>query len=222
MQTIRDRATESLPGALLTLLGIIQALALELLWSNAREAPHLRSLDLAGIAGWLQVAGVFLGVVVVWLLYMGLVMRLRWLPSTRDSVLPFVIGLGEFLLATWLEPALLHRWLYVMAAVYLLSAWTGNRSFLAARQSPENREFFEGLEDPFGSGWSVPLVVASLLVALGAAVQGLGPGGWLGLAATATTVGALVFQIVLLDRWWTATMRPDRVESLRSPSSGGP
>ena len=41
MQEIRDRARANLPTVLLTLLSIVQALALEFLWSYIKETPGL-------------------------------------------------------------------------------------------------------------------------------------------------------------------------------------
>jgi hypothetical protein len=42
---IRDRAKEQLPSVLLTLMSIIQALALEFLWEYVREAPRAFTWD---------------------------------------------------------------------------------------------------------------------------------------------------------------------------------
>ncbi len=45
MSDIRDRAKEQLPSVLLTLMSIIQALALEFLWEYVREAPRAFTWD---------------------------------------------------------------------------------------------------------------------------------------------------------------------------------
>ena len=41
MDIIRNRATDQFPMVLLTLLSIVQALALELLWDHLRNRPDL-------------------------------------------------------------------------------------------------------------------------------------------------------------------------------------
>ncbi len=41
MDNIRNRARENFPSVLLTLLSIIQAIALESLWDHARDRPEL-------------------------------------------------------------------------------------------------------------------------------------------------------------------------------------
>ena len=42
METIRTRATDLLPSVLLTVLSMIQALALELLWTRIRETTSFK------------------------------------------------------------------------------------------------------------------------------------------------------------------------------------
>jgi hypothetical protein len=90
---MRERATELLPSVLLTLLSMIQALALELLWTRVRETPVLWGADWQALLDWGQVVVTVLGMTVVWLLYVSLVLRFTWLPSIRDSLLPFGIGI---------------------------------------------------------------------------------------------------------------------------------
>ena len=47
MKSIRDRAKEQFPSVLLTLLSIVQALALEFLWDHSRHRPELYELSWA-------------------------------------------------------------------------------------------------------------------------------------------------------------------------------
>lgn len=213
METIRTRATDSLPSVLLTLLGMIQAIALEVLWSRAMTAEHLkvavRGWSQVAVTGWLQVASVFLGIVVIWLLYVSLVMRFRWLPSTRDSILPFVIGVGEFLLAERLEPEHLHWWLYAMAALFAVAAYTSWTSFQAARRHPDNREIFQTFVESRWESVGRPLLSVAVIALLGAAVQATGPGSLVGLAAVAITLGALAVQLQRLHAWWVLTVHAE-------------
>ncbi len=59
------RTRELLPGVLLTLLSVVQALVLETLWSTAQESPVLFAGGPPAWIGWLQVAGVFQGIVII-------------------------------------------------------------------------------------------------------------------------------------------------------------
>lgn len=108
MHALHVRSKDLLPSILLTLTSIIQALALEVLWSNVTSKAHLWDFTHAAVISWLQVMVVFQSIVLVWLFYAHLVLRFRWVPEIRDSVVPFLFGLGEFTLAEMLSPEHLH------------------------------------------------------------------------------------------------------------------
>ena len=67
------RPRELLPGVLLTLLSVVQALVLETLWSTVQESSVLFAGGLPAWIGWLQVAAVFQGIVIIWLFYISIV-----------------------------------------------------------------------------------------------------------------------------------------------------
>ncbi len=52
MSSMRDRARAQFPMILLTLISIIQALALELLWSQVTDSAFLYELNTAALLGW--------------------------------------------------------------------------------------------------------------------------------------------------------------------------
>ena len=104
MQTIRERAKEHFPSVLLTLLSIIQALALELLWNRLRGNDYFWDGGISAVVGWTQAAVLLLGIFQVWLFYTSIVMRFRWVPTTRDAVIPFVMGALELLLSRNPDP----------------------------------------------------------------------------------------------------------------------
>ena len=92
------RARDLLPSIIITVLSMIQALALELYWSRLQELDHLTSLSWLGMLTWVQLFVTLMGIVQIWLMYVSLVLRFVWLPSIWDTVIPFGIGLLEFLL----------------------------------------------------------------------------------------------------------------------------
>jgi hypothetical protein len=100
---------------LLTLLSIVQALALELLWSHVRESVYLFDMSWTALLTWIQVGTTFLGIVVIWIAYASIAMRFRWVPSTSDSVYPFVVGLLEFILIETLAPEYMGWWFICLA-----------------------------------------------------------------------------------------------------------
>jgi len=79
----------------LTLLSIIQALALELLWSHIKATPELLLLNWAAFLSWLQIAVTLMGFILIWLLCSSVTMRFTWTPSpsSGDSVIPFGVRL---------------------------------------------------------------------------------------------------------------------------------
>ena len=63
----RSNRSESVPavGVLLTLLSIVQALALELIWSHLHEVDYLFEVSLTAAIAWLQIGATLLGIVLI-------------------------------------------------------------------------------------------------------------------------------------------------------------
>jgi len=145
MDAMRARAKEHLPHVLLTLLSIIQALALELLWSKLRESDAGPLLSSAGLVFRLQAASIFLGIVVVWLVYVSNVMRFRWVPGIADSLHPFAVGVLQFMMIETLAADALGVWLLLMAATFALMHWVAHSTMRRARRDADNEVFFRAL-----------------------------------------------------------------------------
>jgi hypothetical protein len=206
MDTMQARAKDLLPSVLLTLLSIIQALALEMLWASLDESPYLWAGGWQSILGWLQVAVMLLGILQIWLFYTSLVMRFRWVPSTRDSILPFVIGILEFTLIDLLGPATLAPWFCVLAIIFAISTWESHKMFMRARQDPENREFFENVERAKLVDFAAPIASVSGLVLFGVVLHVSGSPTWLALAGLLAALVMLAYQIALMRRYWDLAM----------------
>ena len=143
MENIRNRAVEQFPTVLITLLSIVQALALEFLWDHLHSRPDLFQWSFNAFLGWLQIAATLNGIILIWLSYASMVMRFRWLPSTLDSVLPFFVGLIEFLMIDLMGPDRLGQWLIVLAVVFATMIFGSHYVFRRARLDPANSEFFD-------------------------------------------------------------------------------
>jgi len=206
MHPAAERAKEQLPSVLLTLTSIIQALSLEVLWSSAGAAPHLWTPGPALVTGWLQVAAVFQIVVLVWLYYAHLIMRFRWVPSLRDSIVPFIFGLGQFVLAELIQPESLHLWLYVLAAVFVVAFFSSTWTFHAARQDPDNAWYFADFVPSLVEQYGHPAATLALILLLAVIAQWTGDTGpW----AVVVIVGAnliLLAQIALQQYYWKLTV----------------
>ena len=206
MDTMRSRSKDLLPSVLLTLLSIIQALALEMLWASLDESPYLWAGGWESILGWLQVAAMLLGILQIWLFYTSLAMRFRWVPSTRDSILPFVIGILEFTLIDLLGPATLGPWFCILAVIFAISTWESHKIFTRARQDTENREFFENVEPAKLRDFTASIASVSGLVLFGVVLHVSGSPLWLALAGLVAALVMLAYQIELMRRYWDLAM----------------
>ena len=206
------RAKFHLPSVLLTLLSIVQALALELVWQFVTEREGLGVWGFENLVTWIQIVSTFLGILLIWLMYSGLVMRLRWVPSTPDSVMPFLIGLVEFALAGSLGAEHLGRWFLMLGLAYGIVAYVLQTTMRRARLDGDNEEFF-ATQPPaetrdFVAPGSVVLVFFFSAVLLWAEdplpTWSLGP--------LACAAGLLVFQLGLVDKFWRRSMAAPRID----------
>jgi hypothetical protein len=140
---LKDRARDKFPQVMLTLLSIVQALALQFLWESMRDNPVLFQIDLPGAIGWLQILVSLLSIIIIWLLYVDLVMRFRITPRMADLVLPFILGLIEFYFVEIASPEWLGEWLITLAVLFLIFSSMHHRIMRRARRDQENKEFFD-------------------------------------------------------------------------------
>jgi len=143
MKSMRDRATDIFPMVLLTLLSIVQALALEFLWVHVRNRDDLFELSVAVIPDWLQIAATFNVIIIIWLMYAGMLMRFRWTPTTMDSIFPFLVGLIQFLLIDMMGTEYFALWIIVLALTFGSLVFIDHRAMKRARQDGANSEFFD-------------------------------------------------------------------------------
>ena len=118
MESMRTRAKSHLPHVLLTLLSIIQALALELFWSEVQTLEVLFTASWLAVVTWTQVTATFLGILVIWVVYATTVMRFSWVPGISDSVVPFFVGLLQFILIESLGIAGAATWFVSLAVIF--------------------------------------------------------------------------------------------------------
>ena len=206
MQPIGERAKELLPSVLLTLASIIQALSLEVLWSSAEESPHLWSGGAVAVAGWLQVAAVFETILLIWLYYAHLIMRFRWVPALRDSLVPFGLGIVQFVLAELLRPDHRHFWLYTLAGLFVFAAWASTAIFRSAQKDPDNDWYFVAVQDGLAARFGPVVVSVGGFLALGVLIQRSGAGGAFGVAAMGLANAILLGQIALQRFYWNRSL----------------
>lgn len=201
MKIIRDRAKEHLPMVLLTLLSIVQALALELLWSQVRESAYLFELTWTAMLTWIQIGTSFLGIVVIWLVYASTAMRFRWVPTTSDSVYPFIIGLLEFILVETLAPEYMGLWFGCLAIIFGLMTWISHRTMRRARLDAENDEFFANLAPATARDFIPAFVIVFVLVLAGTYLSITADRGMVALVAVLIAFAGLIRQLIVAARF---------------------
>lgn len=207
MQTIHERTREQLPSVLLTLLSIIQALALELFWSEVSADPALRSWGWAAVLGWAQVSVLLIGIVLIWLFYSTMVMRFVWTPKIVDLVMPFPIGLIEFWMVDALGPDTLGLWFFALALAFAVVPSVSYTLFRRARRDPANREFFETVDRATLRDFAPTIATVGALLLFAVLLEWTGNRTWLAVLCTCGAGAALVLQIVDTRRAWDSSVR---------------
>lgn len=206
METIRNRARENLPMVLLTLLSIVQALALELLWGQIRELTYLYELSVVAATGWVQVACTLVGILLIWLNYASTAMRFRWVPSTSDSVFPFVIGVLEFAQIDSLGPAELGQWLILMGVIFAMVTMANHMIYRRARQDEDNEEWFKSVARATLADFYLPMGIVSGLTVVGCFFLFSQTPEAVALLAVVAVLGVLLFQFHITHDFWQRSM----------------
>jgi len=209
MPPFGERAKELLPSVLLTLTSILQALALEVLWTSASSATHLWDGGAAALAGWLQIAAVVETAVLIWIFYAHILMRFRWVPTMRDSIVPFGLGLGQFALAELLRPEQVVLWCLVLAALFAYAMACSIAIFRSAAADPDNAWYFAEHEPDFVERYGPAIATVSVLLGIAALAAWAGPGGAGQVVAMALVNVVLFAQIELQRIYWNRSMRRD-------------
>jgi len=209
MQEIRDRARANLPTVLLTLLSIVQALALEFLWSHIRETSSLFEASWLSMLMWVQIAACFIGLVLIWVVYASHVMRLRWVPTTTDSVYPFAIGVLEFTLVELLGPTNMGLWLICYAAVFALMVWISHRTMRRARQDESNSAFFGKLEPATPKDFLSGIIMIAAMAGAGLYIKFSNDMGVFTLIALLLTACLAIFQFWVAAQFWERSLSDD-------------
>lgn len=206
MNRIRERAQRQFPAVLLTLISIIQALALELMWSKIMSSEFLWQLDMSAVIGWGMLSVALMGILLIWVLYTTLVMGFVWQPSLRDSILPFVIGIQEFMLVSLIDAEFRGMWLYVLASVFVTVNWIVHISLRRARQHPENSQYFNNVAPATWRDFLPSMLIVVVAVVLGVISDMSGSALWVPILAIVFANCVLAFQIVVTRRLWWSLM----------------
>jgi hypothetical protein len=206
MDTIRNRAKDRFPMVLLTLLSIVQALALEFLWDHMRHRTEIFEISGDALLAWLQFAASLNVLILIWLMYAGMLMRFRWTPTITDSIWPFFIGLIQFLMIEIMGAEKLALWIIVLALIYGTTDFINHRAMKRARTDPANREFFDRYLPATLRDFAPQITMVTTLILAGGWIWISEHHGWF---AICTLVGCLIglgYETHKAARYWNISM----------------
>ena len=209
MKQTLDRARELLPTVVITVLSMIQALALELYWTRFGESDYLWQWGWDATIGWVQLAVMLLGILQIWLFYVSLVLRFSWLPTMEDTLTPFIIGLLEFAMIDLMGSDHLGAWFLMLAAVFSVSIGASHLVFRRARRDPLNNYCFSQMGSASWRDYLMSFVVVAILIIVGAALWLSGHVGVFALAGLLFALAALSYQLVSIHRYWLVMPLPE-------------
>ncbi len=197
-----ERARELLPAVVLTVLSMIQALALELFWTRILETESLWRVSLEALIDWLQLIVMFDGILIIWIVYVSFVLRFSWLPSIEDTVIPFFIGLLEFAMIDQIHSGSLGLWFILLAAVFAIATASSHFTLRRARLDPANAYFFRNLEPATWRDYRMSIVVCITLVSFGILLLLFGNSRLLALAGLLFAIAAMTVQFLRSRYYW--------------------
>lgn len=202
---IKNRTMENFPSVLLTLLSIVQAIALEEMWQQIQASPYLYEASWASLLGWLQISLTLLTIILVWLLYVDLAMRVRFTPTVLDTTLPFFVGLIEFLLVAMARPETLGQWTMVLAALLAVVGFINHKTMRRARQNEHNEALFKNIPQATKRDILNRSFFVATFLLLGILLMVSGDLRWIALLTLLVITGRLTFLLRIISRFWRIT-----------------
>ncbi|MFT7527100.1 MAG: hypothetical protein ACI9LY_002252 [Arenicella sp.] len=207
MNIIRNRAQEQFPTVLLTLLSIVQALALELLWEHIQETQTLIEATAQAVVSWAQILTTLFGIILIWIVYASTAMRFRWTPSTADSVYPFIIGLLEFILIETLAPGMVGQWAIILVIIFGSMVLLSHLTMRKARVSGDNGDFFKKSNPATLKNFFGQIAVLILLLLGGSYVWLSDNNGMISYLLIAAVFTLLLWQYIGSATFWNSSLR---------------
>ena len=167
MNEISNRVQSNVPAVVLTLLGIIQALVLEQLWTYTLNNDALYALNWQTLTTWTQIFTTFIAVILVWLVYAVNVTRFRWLPTVYEFILPFWVGFIQLLVIQALATTAIGFWFILMGVLFGTMIWIAQTTLRKARLDGNNAAFFATISPATLSDFVPALAIIGLILTFG-------------------------------------------------------
>ena len=209
MQNNIDRAKDLLPSIILTILSMIQALALELFWSKIEGSSFLWQVGLEAVVGWLQLLVMLVGILLIWVFYVSFVLRFTWLPAMEDTLIPFVIGLLEFAMIDLMRPDFIGLWFVLLAAVFTVTTAASHLTMRQARRDSSNDYFFSQMGPAGWRDYKATIIVVTLFCVFGLVLWLCGNHRLMSIAALLIALAAMSYQMIQAKRYWMHSLQPE-------------
>ena len=209
MNPIRERVKTNVPAVVLALLGIIQAFAIELLWSFLVAEPAIYQFSFATLITWLQILLGLLGMLMIWLVYAMNVARFVWVPTASEFVTPFWVGFLQFFSVYSLELENPGLRFICFALIRGSMNWIAHSTMRRARIEPENAAFFQGRHKATRHDFYPAIAAIAAMTATGLGCLVFGVNQWVVLLVLVVVVGGYcIWQTARLRAWWQLSVAP--------------
>lgn len=202
MNPIQARVKANVPAVVLALLGIIQAFAVELLWSFVVSEPTLYETNVEALIIWLQIAVLLAGILIIWLVYAINVARFVWIPSIGEFISPFWVGFLQFFTIHSLGFENPGYWFLGLATIIATMNWIAHVTMKRARSDPGNAAFFDQRGKAELSDFYPVIALIVVIASSGLGFILFGFVDWLVLVLLLVCFSSLVGQCLQLQRWW--------------------
>lgn len=179
-----------------------------MLWSRAVGRLTFDQLSPGVIAGWLQAATTLLVLIVVWMTFVGLLMRFVWTPALLDAALPFIVGLLQFSVIEASTPDRFGLWLIGLGVLSAVMAMLTQRYFKRARAEPRNAEFFQKVAPATWKDFvqAALSTVYGFLFGIALLIYDVNPG--IMIVIMLPMIISLIFSIIDQNRYWVLSIPP--------------
>jgi hypothetical protein len=207
MRSPREKALTQFPAMYITLVSVVQAIALEALAARAIAVAPGFNLHGGTALVWLQVLLLGQTVFYVWISYTLLVTLAQWVFRVFDFGAAFAVGVMQFVAIEFIGRDSVQGFLVVVGLGFVVGAWVSHSNTGAAAKSEDNQHVIRIL--PRGR-LTLLLVAVGVLGVVGVIVSRLGVGAWpIALVLAACNALLLVAQFQWFV-WWKKVLTPDR------------
>jgi hypothetical protein len=188
-----------------TLVSVVQAIALEVLVSRLYAVGLEPSLAGDSVMVWLEVALLGQTIFYVWVSYTLLVTVAQWVLRFFDFAAAFAVGIFQFAAIGWIGPDTPRNFLIMIVIGFLTGSWISRSNTGAAARRPENAEVMTGFPHRLVAG----LLGVVGLLGLAGVIAGAGePGRYpLAIALLAACNAVLFLALLTWFNWWQRVVR---------------